>query len=95
MSEEIYDMALGVNGIEKQMRKALEEMHELSIEILSYLDGDGNMEHIATESADVDVSMAVVKHFLNKISNHEFDQHYELAKKYKTERLKIRIEHIK
>lgn len=95
MSEEIYDSALAVNGIDKQMRKALEEMHELSIEILAYLDGEGNIEHLATESADVDVSLSVVKHFLNKISENEFNQHYDLAKRYKTDRLAIRIQHIK
>lgn len=50
---EIYSKVFDYFGYENQRRKLIEEIHELNDEILLYERGQGNIEDIITETADV------------------------------------------
>ncbi len=94
MSEEpIMNEALATYGIEMQLRKLQEEMYELGIEVLKFLNGDINVEKLANEAADVDVCIASMRIYMDKISDGAFSEHYDVAKVYKMNRLGVRVRH--
>lgn len=52
---EVFEKALHVYGVQHQERKLFEEMGELTQAISKYEDGEGGIEHIAEEIADVSI----------------------------------------
>ena len=57
----IQATALAVYGRENQIRKTLEELAELSLELHRALDGRGDPEHILEEMADVEIMLGQMK----------------------------------
>ena len=55
------ELALAIYGREKQIRKTLEELAELSVELHHALDGRGDNENILEEMADVEVMLSQMK----------------------------------
>lgn len=61
MSENIYRDAIRAFGAPHQIQKAIEEMSELTKELCKDLDKKGNLNHIAEELADVEITLAQLK----------------------------------
>lgn len=59
--DEIYVLALKKYGIEKQMIKCIEELSELQKELCKHSLGQGNIEHITEEIADVEIMLEQMK----------------------------------
>ena len=57
----IPELALAIYGREKQIRKTLEELAELSVELHHALDGRGDNEKILDEMADVEIMLCQMK----------------------------------
>ena len=51
----LYEQAVKTYGAESQVRKAVEELTELSVALLHSLDGRGDTENIREEMADVEI----------------------------------------
>src|SRR5680860_504054 len=58
---EIYGLALKKYGIEKQMIKCIEELSELQKELCKHSLGQGSIEHITEEIADVEIMLEQMK----------------------------------
>jgi len=58
---EIYERILKTFGLEKQMIKCIEELSELQKELCKYSLGQGNLEHITEEIADVEIMLEQMK----------------------------------
>ena len=58
---EILLDAIYTFGPNHQKRKAVEEMSELTKEIMKDMDGKGNMDHIAEEIADTEITLEQLK----------------------------------
>ena len=57
----IYELALKKFGLEKQMIKCIEELSELQKELCKHSLGQGNIEHIIEEIADVEIMLEQMK----------------------------------
>ncbi len=55
------ELALAIFGREKQIRKTLEELAELSVELHHALDGRGDSAKILEEMADVEIMISQMK----------------------------------
>lgn len=53
----IFEKAVNKYGAENQVRKAVEELTELSVALLHSLDGRGDTENIREEMADVEIML--------------------------------------
>ena len=53
----LYEQAVKTYGAESQVRKAVEELTELSVALLHSLDGRGDTENIRAEMADVEIML--------------------------------------
>ena len=53
----LYEQAVKTYGAESQVRKAVEELTELSVALLHSLDGRGDTENIREEMADVEIML--------------------------------------
>lgn len=53
----IFEKAVNKFGAENQVRKAVEELTELSVALLHSLDGRGDTENIREEMADVEIML--------------------------------------
>ena len=51
----LFEQAVKIYGAESQVRKAVEELTELSVALLHSLDGRGDTENILEEMADVEI----------------------------------------
>ena len=51
----LFEQAVKTYGAESQVRKAVEELTELSVALLHSLDGRGDTENIREEMADVEI----------------------------------------
>lgn len=58
---EIHERALATFGLEKQMIKCIEELSELQKELCKHSLGQGNLEHITEEIADVEIMLEQMK----------------------------------
>ena len=58
---EIYERALKTFGFEKQIIKCVEELSELQKELCKLTLGQGNLEHIVEEIADVEIMLEQMK----------------------------------
>ena len=58
---EIYEMALKTFGLEKQMIKCIEELSELQKELCKQALGQGSIDHITEEIADVEIMLEQMK----------------------------------
>jgi len=68
----IYKLALKGYGLEKQMVKCVEELSELQKELCKYILGQGNLEHITEEIANVEIMLDQMKMGLG-IGTYEVD----------------------
>jgi hypothetical protein len=59
--EEIYQKAIEVFGIPMQLIMAIEEMSELTKEIIKDLRGKRNFAHISEEIADIEIMLEQLK----------------------------------
>ena len=62
---EILLDAIYTFGPNHQKRKAVEEMSELTKEIMKDMDGKGNLDHIAEEIADTEITLEQLKLIYN------------------------------
>ena len=76
--KEIIEEAVYTFGASHQKKKAVEEMSELIKELMKDLDGKGNLDHIAEEMADVEITMAQLRYIYSNT---------ELIEKHKQEKL--------
>ena len=53
----LFEKAVNKYGAENQVRKAVEELTELSVALLHSLDGRGDTENIREEMADVEIML--------------------------------------
>ncbi|MFA5706578.1 MAG: hypothetical protein WDA41_09510 [Candidatus Neomarinimicrobiota bacterium] len=53
----LFEQAVKTYGAESQVRKAVEELTELSVALLHSLDGRGDTENILEEMADVEIML--------------------------------------
>lgn len=53
----LFEQAVKTYGAESQVRKAVEELTELSVALLHSLDGRGDTENILEEIADVEIML--------------------------------------
>ena len=53
----LFERAVKTYGAESQVRKAVEELTELSVALLHSLDGRGDTENIREEMADVEIML--------------------------------------
>lgn len=63
---DIYYEAIGRYGKKHQMEKAVEEMSELTKEIIKNLHGAANMGNICEELADVEITLEQLKLILGE-----------------------------
>ena len=63
----IHATALAVYGRDNQIRKTLEELAELSLELHRALDGRGDSEHIREEMADVMIMLSQMELVYGKV----------------------------
>lgn len=82
----IFQRVIEHYGKEKQTIIAIEEMTELTKALTKELRGSGNREHIAEEMADVYICLEQLK-IMYDIS----DEFVEKWKKWKTERIEMRL----
>ena len=64
-ANKIYDDAIDYFGDESQKIMVIEEMSELTKELCKELRGRGDVEHIADELADVEITLAQIKKIYN------------------------------
>ena len=57
----LFEQAVNTYGAESQVRKAVEELTELSVALLHSLDGRGDTENILEEMADVEIMFEQLK----------------------------------
>ena len=57
----IYELALKKFGLEKQMIKCIEELSELQKELCKHSLGQGSIDHITEEIADVEIMLEQMK----------------------------------
>lgn len=62
--KEILVKAIKTYGIENQLKKLLEEMSELQKEICKRWFGESNLDHIAEETADLEIMLVQLKMML-------------------------------
>lgn len=84
---DIYERALKTFGVENQMIKCVEELSELQKELCKHSLGQGNVEHIIEEIADVEIMIDQMKKGLG-ISFYSVDK----VKKEKLNRLNERLD---
>ncbi len=63
--QEVYKEAIELFGITSQKVMVIEEMSELIKELCKELRDRGNVENIADELADVEITLAQIKHIYN------------------------------
>lgn len=80
-----YNEALRKNGLETQMRKAVEEMSELTKEICKIGSGEGSAVALADEIADVTIMLEQMALFFDV--NDTVDEHMDM----KIRRLQDRV----
>ena len=80
-----YNAALRKNGLETQMRKAVEEMSELTKEICKIGSGEGSAVALADEIADVTIMLEQMALFFGV--NDTVDEHMDM----KIRRLQDRV----
>lgn len=61
----IYEDAIAYFGDESQKIMVIEEMSELAKELCKELRGRGDVEHVADELADVEITLAQIKKIYN------------------------------
>lgn len=61
----VYRKAIDKYGAIHQIIKAVEEMSELTKELCKYLDAKPDIDHIAEEIADVEITLAQLKMILH------------------------------
>lgn len=83
--EKIYDEAIEFFGVTSQKIMVIEEMSELTKELCKELRNRGDIEHIADELADVEITLAQIKKIYN------IHQMVEEHKEYKLQRLENSI----
>jgi len=79
---ELYEKLIYSNGQEHQLTVAIEEMSELTKEIVKMLRIKGNRMHLIEEIADVEICLEQLK-LIYSVDNKEI----ELFKKFKLSRL--------
>lgn len=94
-ANKIIGQALSTFGVDKQLRKLQEELLELGLEVIKTQNEEINIEKLANEFADVEICMANIRMYMNRMSDNAFEEHYEVVKAYKLARLKVRIDHYK
>ena len=77
----IYNEAIDFFGVESQKIMVIEEMSELTKELCKELRNRGDVDHIAEELADVEITLAQIKMIYN------IHQAVEEQKDYKLNRL--------
>ena len=63
--QKVYKEAIELFGITSQKVMVIEEMSELIKELCKELRDRGNVENIADELADVEITLAQIKHIYN------------------------------
>ncbi len=86
---ELYQRVLNRFGFNSQLRKTLEEMSELSVEIHHYLDGEGDTMKLMEEIADVSNMINQLEHTTPTVK-----ATVKGFKKAKLERLEKRLDKI-
>lgn len=81
--EKIYIKLLGKFGCDKQMIIAIEELSELQKELTKHLRGKGNINHIITEIADVEIMLEQLKLMFNCKKEVYQEKNYKV---YRTEK---------
>lgn len=72
--QKIYDEAIDFFGVTSQKIMVIEEMSELTKELCKELRNRGNVEQIADELADVEITLAQIKMIYNihqKVEEHK------------------------
>ena len=87
--QEVYKEAIELFGITSQKVMVIEEMSELIKELCKELRDRGNVENIADELADVEITLAQIKHIYN------IHDMVEEHKDFKLRRFSSRMEEIK
>lgn len=87
---EIYRKAVETYGDRLQLIVANEELSELSKELCKWLRGNGDIEHIAEEFADVEIMLSQVMIMATAIDG-KFPAKVALWKEFKTDRLLSRL----
>lgn len=82
--EKIYIKLLGKFGCNNQMIIAIEELSELQKELTKHLRGKGNINHIITEIADVEIMLEQLKLMFNCKKEVDQEKNYKV---YRTEKL--------
>lgn len=59
--ESIFHNAIGIYGVDSQIRKAEEELNELQKELFKWQEGYENRSHIVEEMADVGIMLDQLK----------------------------------
>lgn len=85
----VYQDAIDLFGITSQKIMVIEEMSELTKELCKELRDRGNVENIADELADVEITLAQIKKIYN------IDKIVEEHKDFKLHRLSTIMEKIK
>ena len=88
-AEKIYDEAIEFFGVTSQKIMVIEEMSELTKELCKELRDRGDVEHIADELADVEITLAQIKKIYN------IHQLVEEHKDFKLQRLEKSIIRLK
>lgn len=88
-AEKIYDEAIDFFGVTSQKIMVIEEMSELTKELCKELRNRGDVEHIADELADVEITLAQIKKIYN------IHQLVEEHKDFKLQRLEKSIIRLK
>ena len=72
--DKIYEDAIDFFGDESQKIMVIEEMSELTKELCKELRGRGDVEHVADELADVEITLAQIKkiyHIHQTVEDHK------------------------
>ena len=78
--DKIYDEAIDFFGITSQKIMVIEEMSELTKELCKELRDRGDVEHIADELADVEITLAQIKKIYNIHKTVEEHKDYKLQR---------------
>lgn len=87
--EKIYQEAIELFGVTSQKIMVIEEMSELTKELCKELRDRGNIENIADELADVEITLAQIKNIYG------ISENVEKHKDFKLKRFALRMAELK
>jgi NTP pyrophosphatase (non-canonical NTP hydrolase) len=79
----LFEQAVKTYGAERQVRKAVEELTELSVALLHSLDGRGDTENIREEMADVEIMLEQL-HVIFGYGDYRLEKEARLAERLLT-----------